>query len=147
MVTFISTSPEQTEALGCDWGRAVKRGLVIGITGELGSGKTQLVKGIARGLEIPQRVHSPTFALLNEYSGGRLPLYHIDLYRLETPEEIARAGLTEYFHDPAGVTVVEWMNHWLSGFSETPSNGPFRRVSIDVLGENTRKILYEDLGA
>ncbi len=107
MATRISHSPAQTEALGEEWGRQAQSGLVIGLTGELGAGKTVLVKGLARGLGITARVHSPTFTLVNVYPGGRLSLFHLDLYRLETPEQIAAAGLEEYL-DPAGVTVIEW---------------------------------------
>ena len=65
MATLISHSPAETETLGAEWGRTAERGLVVGLTGELGAGKTQLVKGLARGLGIPTRVHSPTFTLIN----------------------------------------------------------------------------------
>src|SRR6266704_1472176 len=106
MATCISHSPAETEALGETWGRAAKSGLVIGLCGELGAGKTQLVKGLAQGLSIKERVHSPTFALINIYSGGRLALFHLDLFRLETREQIRAAGLEEYL-SPAGVTVIE----------------------------------------
>src|SRR5207249_2194915 len=111
MATLISHSPAETEALGEDWGRAAASGLVIGLTGELGAGKTQLVKGLARGLGITARVHSPTFTLVNEYAGGRLRLFHLDLYRLDTPEQIRAAGLEEYLQ-PTGVTVIEWAERW-----------------------------------
>src|SRR5690349_16406327 len=107
MATHISHSPAETEALGESWGRAAVPALVIGVTGELGAGKTQLVKGLARGLGISARVHSPTFTLVNEYAGGRLTLFHLDLYRLEMREQIVAAGLEEYLRNPAGVTVVE----------------------------------------
>ena len=96
MVTIISHSPAETEALGERWGRAAQSGLVIGLSGDLGAGKTQFAKGLARGLGIPTRAHSPTFALVNIYTGGRLTLFLLDLYRLETPEQIAAAGLEEY---------------------------------------------------
>src|SRR5688572_25369063 len=76
MAMFISHSPAETEALGESWGRAAEPGLVIGLSGELGAGKTQLVKGLARGLGITARVHSPTFTLVHEYVGGRLSLFH-----------------------------------------------------------------------
>src|SRR5580698_4353535 len=104
MVTSISHSAEETQALGETWGRAAVSGLVIGLSGDLGAGKTQLAKGIARGLGITERIHSPTFTLLNQYETGRLPFFHIDLYRLETPGQIIAAGLEENFH-PTGVTV------------------------------------------
>ena len=92
----ISHSPAETAALGEQWGRAAESGLVIGLSGDLGAGKTQFVKGLARGLGIAARVHSPTFALVNIYTGGRLTLFHLDLYRLDTREQIAAAGLEEY---------------------------------------------------
>src|SRR5258708_33855667 len=106
MATYISHSPAETEALGETWGRAAESGLVIGLSGDLGAGKTQLVKGLARGLGITARVHSPTFTLVNQYTGGRLPLYHLDLYRLETPAQIVAAGLEEYLEKPDGVAAV-----------------------------------------
>ena len=84
---------------------------MLGLCGELGAGKTQLVKGLARGLGIKALVHSPTFALINIYSGGRLALFHLDLFRLETREQIMAAGLEEYL-SPAGVTVIEWAERW-----------------------------------
>ena len=151
MRTFISRSPEETARLGEAWGREATSGWVIGLIGDLGAGKTQLVKGIARGLGVTARVHSPTFALVNEYSGGRLPLFHLDLYRLETPAQIIGAGLEEYLDQPAGVAVVEWMDRWL-GYAPEPawaSRLPrhYRRVFIETLRELERRIAYEDSGA
>jgi tRNA threonylcarbamoyladenosine biosynthesis protein TsaE len=102
MATSISHSPTETAALGEQWGRDARDGLVIGLSGDLGAGKTQFVKGLARGLGITVPVRSPTFALVNIYSGGRLTLFHLDLYRLESPEQIAAAGLEEYLQ-PKGV--------------------------------------------
>ncbi|MDE3068812.1 MAG: tRNA (adenosine(37)-N6)-threonylcarbamoyltransferase complex ATPase subunit type 1 TsaE, partial [Verrucomicrobiota bacterium] len=81
MATFISHNPAETEDLGEQFGRAARPGLVVAVSGELGAGKTQFVKGLARGLGVSARVHSPTFTLVNEYGGGRLKLYHLDLYR------------------------------------------------------------------
>src|SRR5580658_10348922 len=105
MATFISHSPADTEALGAQLGCAARPGWVIALSGELGAGKTQFVRGVARGLGIPARVHSPTFTLVAEYGGGRLPLFHLDLYRLETPEQILSAGV-EDFLQPDGVAVI-----------------------------------------
>ena len=167
MATYISNSPGETEALGEEWGRRAQSGLVIGLSGDLGAGKTQLVKGLARGLNISERVHSPTFALINVYSGGRLPLFHIDLYRLDTPEQIVAAGLEEYLR-PAGVTVIEWAER-ISDFrvergagtvqSPKPKVGgsevihasrithqAFRAVRIETVSETVRRITYEDIG-
>ncbi len=150
MATFISKRPEETVRIGEQWGREAESGWVIGLTGDLGAGKTQLVKGIARGLGVTDGVHSPTFAIINQYNGGRLPLFHLDLYRLETQEQIIAAGLEEYLCRPAGVTAIEWSERW---FQKSPGSGfgvpsfRFRRVSIDVLSETERRIVYEDFGA
>ena len=144
MATSISHSPSETEALGESWGRAAQRGLVLGLSGDLGAGKTQLVKGIARGLGITQRVHSPTFALVNIYTGGRLTLFHLDLYRLETREQILAAGLEEYV-TPNGVTVIEWAERWFG--NERGANAQVRWVRIETVSETERRITYEDIGA
>src|SRR5437667_6150376 len=152
MATHISHSPAETEALGEAWGRAAQSGLVFGLSGDLGAGKTQLVKGLARGLGIAARVQSPTFALVNIYSGGRLTLFHLDLYRLETREQIIAAGLEVYL-SPQGVTVIEWVERWLDGkepgvrsqepeVREWPEK--FRWVRIETLSETERQITYED---
>jgi tRNA threonylcarbamoyladenosine biosynthesis protein TsaE len=151
MATSISHSPAETEALGEAWGRAAKRGLVIALSGDLGAGKTQLVKGLARGLGITTRVHSPTFTLVNVYPGGRLTLFHLDLYRLETKEQIFSAGVEEYLR-PDGVTVIEWAERWF-GEVQSPTSklqslpNPLRWVKIETLNENERRISYEDFGA
>lgn len=141
MATFISKSPEETRALGEQWGRAAKSGWVIGLSGDLGAGKTQLVRGIALGLGVTDRVHSPTFALINEYDGGRLPMHHLDLYRLESQDQIVAAGLEEFF-SPAGISVVEWAERW-----QESQPARYRRVQIETLSENERSIVYEDIGA
>jgi len=172
MATCISHSPAETAALGEQWGRAAESGLVIGLCGDLGAGKTQLVKGLARGLDIAELVHSPTFALVNIYNGGRLTLYHLDLYRLDTLEQIRAAGLEEYLK-PEGVTVIEWAERWFDVVQspESKVQSPesrvqspkskvqspkragvdrlvgLRSVQIDVLSETERRISYEDTGA
>src|SRR2546421_6132598 len=120
MGTCISHSPAETEALGETWGHAARPGLIIGLSGDLGAGKTQWVKGLARGLGITARVHSPTFSLVNIYAGGRLPLYHLDLYRLENHEQILAAGLEEYLRTD-GVTVIEWAEKWFEPEVENSS--------------------------
>src|SRR5947209_10852871 len=165
MATLISHSPAETLALGEEWGRTAQAGLVIGLSGDLGAGKTQLVKGLALGLGITTRVHSPTFTLANAYSGGRLPLYHLDLYRLDSYQQIIAAGLEEYLH-PAGITVIEWAERWFGkvstgepspGINQAPiedlmsehgSPPPnYRFVHFEPLSETDRRITYEDSGA
>ena len=145
MATFISHNPEETLALGERWGRAARHGLVIGLSGDLGAGKTQLVKGIARGLEIAARVHSPTFTLVNEYGGGRLRLFHLDLYRLETRAHIISAGLEEFLQ-PDGVAVIEWVER-LAGGRWQMGEGKIMQTKIEITGETERRIIYDDFGA
>jgi tRNA threonylcarbamoyladenosine biosynthesis protein TsaE len=143
MPIVITNSPAETELLGERWGRDAQRGCVIGLSGELGAGKTQLVKGLAKGLDIPVRVHSPTFTLVNEYSGGRLRLFHLDLYRLETPEQIVAAGLAEYLQ-PDGVTVIEWAER-MPNYGWRMANR--RLAKLEIVSETARRISYEDTGA
>ena len=120
MKPVVTNSPEETTALGEAWAKEVAPGWTIALCGDLGAGKTQLVKGLARGLGFTDRIASPTFALVNEYGGGRLSLFHLDLYRLDTRAQIAGAGLDEYFFTPRGVTVVEWAERW---FGPMPGAG------------------------
>jgi tRNA threonylcarbamoyladenosine biosynthesis protein TsaE len=146
MATFISHSPVETESLGEAWGRAAQRGWVIALSGELGAGKTQLVKGVARGLGIAARVHSPTFTLVNEYGGGRLRLFHLDLYRLETREQILSAGLEEFL-SPDGLAVIEWAERLEDGPRKSDDEKKFIRAKIEISGGTERKIVYDDIGA
>src|SRR5215212_194921 len=93
--SIVTHSEGETQQLGQNWAQLAFPGWIIGLRGDLGAGKTQIVKGFAKGLGIEARVQSPTFALIHEYKGGRLPLYHIDLYRLENEAQIRGAGLEE----------------------------------------------------
>ncbi|HEU6447704.1 MAG TPA: tRNA (adenosine(37)-N6)-threonylcarbamoyltransferase complex ATPase subunit type 1 TsaE [Verrucomicrobiae bacterium] len=140
MATFISHSPAETESLGERFGRAAKSGFVFALTGDLGAGKTQLVKGIARGLGISARVHSPTFTLVNEYAGGRLKLFHLDLYRLETPSQILSAGIEEFLQ-PDGVSVIEWVERITDGGRQMAD---LKKIKIEIGNESERKIIYDD---
>jgi tRNA threonylcarbamoyladenosine biosynthesis protein TsaE len=143
MATFISHSPAETEALGEKFGRAASSGWVIALSGDLGAGKTQFVRGLARGLGISGRVHSPTFTLVNEYGGGRLKLFHLDLYRLETAEQILSAGIEEFFN-PDGVAVMEWAERIADCGLQIAD---LKNVKIEIVGETERKIIYDDFGA
>ena len=146
MPAVTSHSPFDTEALGENFGRAAKHGWVIALSGDLGAGKTQFVKGLARGLGISARVHSPTFTLVAEYTGGRLPLFHLDLYRLETAEEILSAGIEEFLQ-PDGVAVIEWAEKLEASQRLLTSSPTIKKVQIEILSESDRKIIYDDFGA
>jgi tRNA threonylcarbamoyladenosine biosynthesis protein TsaE len=147
MATFNSHSPAETQSLGESWGRAAERGWVMALSGDLGAGKTELVKGIARGLGATARVHSPTFTLVNEYDGGRLRLFHLDLYRLELPGQFVAAGLEEFLQ-PDGVTVIEWAERLSKTEGRKPGSGKnWLRVNFEIIGGTERKIVYDDSGA
>lgn len=105
--SFDSASAEETRAWGARLAAGLKPGQVLLLSGDLGAGKTCLVAGLAEGLGSRMEVGSPTFTLINEYKDGRLPLYHIDLYRLDKAFQIEGLGLDEYF-DGNGVCAVEW---------------------------------------
>ena len=105
--TIILASAEATQALAESWAEQCRRGDIVALYGLLGAGKTQLVKGLARGLKFSGEVTSPTFTLVHEYMGGRLPLYHLDLYRLEDLAAAERMGIEDYLTGD-GVTVIEW---------------------------------------
>ena len=145
MPVIISNSPAETAAIGEAWAREAGPGWVIGLSGDLGAGKTQFVKGFARGLGCPEPVLSPTFALMNEHRGGRIPLFHLDLYRLDTREQIRGAGLEEYLFRPQGVAMVEWIERWLGSERIIPGTR-LRLVRFQVVSETERQLDYEDSG-
>ena len=104
---FVSDSVEQTEALGARLAGALGPGAVVAFTGDLGAGKTAFIRGLARGLGVPERVTSPTFTIVDEHEGGRLPLFHFDLYRLGGADELYDIGWEDYLAR-GGVCAVEW---------------------------------------
>lgn len=131
----------QTEAAGAALAATLPAGSLVGLSGDLGAGKTAFVRGLARGLGCPGRAHSPTFALLHEYAGGRLPLVHLDLYRLDSPEAVRAAGLEEHLVEPYGLTVAEWIERWCG---DAPASGSFHRIHFRTLDDGTREILHDD---
>ena len=104
---YVSNSPAETEALGAALAGRLNPGAVVAFSGDLGAGKTAFVRGMARGLGIPERVTSPTFTIVNEYEGGRLPLFHFDMYRLSSSDELFDIGWEDYLVR-GGVCAVEW---------------------------------------
>lgn len=107
MASIISHNPQETLDLGRRMAALLRRGDVLALAGDLGAGKTHFTKGLAEGLGVEGDVTSPTFTLIHEYPGGRLPLFHIDLYRLEDADEALGIGLDDYLEGD-GVTVIEW---------------------------------------
>ena len=136
-----TSSPEETTQLGEFIGGVLKPGNVIGLSGELGTGKTHLIKGLAGGLSIDERYHvtSPSFTIINEYP-GKIPLNHFDLYRLEGMHQLEELGYEEYFYSE-GVTVIEWAEKVLPLLPEN-----HLMVEITYLGENRRKFKIKGLG-
>ena len=104
---IITNSPAETEAAGAALAARLNPGSVIAFTGDLGAGKTAFTRGLARGLGVEERVTSPTFTIVNEYEGGRLPLFHFDMYRLGSSDELFDIGWEDYLAR-GGVCAVEW---------------------------------------
>ena len=142
MLTFITSSVEETIALGERLGKLASAGDFIALTGELGSGKTHFVQGVAVGLGVSAavRVTSPTYTLMNSYA-GRFPLYHFDLYRLAGDQDVAELGFEEYFYG-TGVCIVEWAERLRDLLP-----GDRMSVTFNYLDEYVRSIAFEPRGA
>ncbi len=134
MASIISHHPQETLELGRALAAELRRGDVLALAGDLGAGKTHFTKGLAEGLGVEADVTSPTFTLVHEYPGGRLPLVHIDLYRLEEPTEVLGIGLDDYLAGD-GVTVIEWADKF-----EALMPPDVRWVRFQVLEGDDREI-------
>jgi tRNA threonylcarbamoyladenosine biosynthesis protein TsaE len=134
----LTKSAEETQKVGQDFvQRLLPQSLVL-LQGGLGAGKTVFVKGMAQGLGIrPEEVRSPTFALIHEYLHGKIPLYHMDFYRLDNWDEVINLGFMEYL-EKEGIVVIEWGDKFLPFFLP-----PFWMVEIQVLGEEERDIMVQ----
>ena len=124
MAEFVTNSEQETEALGRRLGERLTAPCVVAFTGDLGAGKTAFTRGLARGLGVTDRVTSPTFTIVNEYEGGRLPLFHFDLYRLHGMEELFEIGWTDYLAR-GGVCAVEWSENMEEELDE-------RAILVDI---------------
>ena len=133
---FLTNSPAETEAVGAALGRVLKPGTVIAYQGDLGAGKTAFTRGLARGLGCGDMVTSPTYTIVNEYLSGRLPLFHFDMYRLTSSEELWDIGWEDYL-ERGGVCAVEWSENVEDALEDAVS------VTIEKLGEDTRRITIE----
>ena len=133
---IMSGSLAETQSLGEKIGRNLGSKLVIGLSGELGSGKTSFVQGLARGLDIPDKYYitSPTYSLIHEYP-GRIPLFHIDLYRIRRRDEIEGTGLYEIL-DRFGIFAIEWPDFVINDF-----NADSLTVHFEIIDDDTRKII------
>ncbi|MGP1585868.1 MAG: tRNA (adenosine(37)-N6)-threonylcarbamoyltransferase complex ATPase subunit type 1 TsaE [Schwartzia sp. (in: firmicutes)] len=138
---ILSDSPEATRRIGEVVGRALRAGMVLCLTGDLGAGKTLLTKGIAAGLGVKEDVTSPSFTLMNLYA-GRLSVAHFDLYRLEEEDALEDIGFYEYAEEPSGVAIIEWADKF-------PEALPDRRLTVALSrgeGEAARRITFTDRG-
>lgn len=134
MASIISDSAEQTIAAGHNHGREARRGDVFALTGDLGAGKTQFVKGFVAGVESDADVTSPTFVLVHEYGGGRLPVYHFDFYRVENREAVLRLGFDDYVFGE-GVSLIEWADRYPDLM---PASAKW--LSFEITGDDRRVI-------
>jgi tRNA threonylcarbamoyladenosine biosynthesis protein TsaE len=132
-----SSSPDETERFGTELAGRLSKGDVVGLVGELGSGKTCFVRGLARGLGSKGYIKSPSFTIINIYEGGRLPLYHIDLYRIARVDDLFETGLEEYIPSN-GVSVIEWADRF-----EGVLNDCTVVVRFSYEGEGARRISVE----
>ena len=139
MLRIISHSPEETRALGEKLASGLKPGDVVLLNGELGAGKSELARGIARRLGVTETVASPSFTILNVYESGRCPLYHFDWYRLESAEELFELGLEEYLGGD-GIAVVEWAERCPEALPEKTI-----RIRLEATGDEERRIEAEEL--
>ena len=133
---LITNAPEQTEALGEALGKRLQAGSIVAYRGSLGAGKTAFTRGLARGLGITARVTSPTYTIVNEYEGGRLPLFHFDMYRLDSADDLFDIGWEDYLAR-GGVCAVEWSENVAEAMKNAVT------VTIEKLGGDTRRITVE----
>ncbi len=133
---FITNSPEETESVGKALAKHLASGTVLAYTGDLGAGKTAFTRGLAAGLGVQENVTSPTYTIVNEYLTGRLPLFHFDMYRLSSAEDLWDIGWEDYL-ERGGVCAVEWSER-VSEALEDPVC-----ICIEKTGENTRRITIE----
>ena len=133
---FITHSPAETEQVGAALAKLLQPGTVIAYRGDLGAGKTAFTRGLAKGLGCQDGVTSPTYTIVNEYLSGRLPLFHFDMYRLRSAEDLWDIGWEDYL-ERGGVCAVEWSENVEEALEE------FILVNIEKIGEESRRITIE----
>ena len=134
---YITHSPEETEEVGKQLGQRLAPGTVIAYKGDLGAGKTAFTRGLARGLGAVEMVTSPTYTIVNEYLSGRIPLFHFDMYRLASSDDLWDIGWEDYL-ERGGVCAVEWSENVADALEDALT------VCIEKLGEDTRRITIEE---
>ena len=135
-MTFQTNSPAETEAIGAALGKILTPGTVIAYRGDLGAGKTAFTRGLAKGLGCREIVTSPTYTIVNEYLGGRLPLFHFDMYRLRSSDDLFDIGWEDYL-DRGGICAVEWSENVEDAMEDAIC------ITIEKLGEESRQITLE----
>ena len=133
---FITNSPAETEAVGEALGKRLQPGSVLAYRGDLGAGKTAFTRGLARGLGATEQVTSPTYTIVNEYLSGRLPLFHFDMYRLASADDLFDIGWEDYL-ERGGVCAVEWSENVADAMEDA------LWVTIEKLGDDARRITLE----
>jgi len=133
---YITNSPEETERVGAALAAVLAPGTVLAYRGDLGAGKTAFTRGLARGLGIRDSVTSPTYTIVNEYLSGRLPLFHFDMYRLASSDDLWDIGWEDYL-ERGGVCAVEWSENVADAMEDAIT------VCIEKLGEESRRITIE----
>ena len=133
---YVTKSPAETETIGAALGKLLPAGTVIAYRGDLGAGKTAFTRGLARGLGCTDIVTSPTYTIVNEYPGGRLPLFHFDMYRLRSSDDLWDIGWEDYL-DRNGICAVEWSENVDDAMEDA------LYITIEKLGEETRRITIE----
>jgi len=133
---YVTNSPAETEAVGAALGKILQPGTILAYRGDLGAGKTAFTRGLAKGLGCTDMVTSPTYTIVNEYLSGRLPLFHFDMYRLASSEDLWDIGWEDYL-DRNGICAVEWSENVEDALEGAIS------VTIEKLGEDARRITIE----
>ena len=136
---YTTNSPAETEAIGAALGKTIEPGTVIAYRGDLGAGKTAFTRGLAKGLGCTEIVTSPTYTIVNEYLGGRIPLFHFDMYRLRSSDDLFDIGWEDYL-DRGGVCAVEWSENVDDAMEDAIY------ITIEKLGEDARRITIEGGG-
>ena len=130
---YTTNSPAETEAIGAALAKVLQPGTVIAYTGDLGAGKTAFTRGLARGLGITEPVTSPTYTIVNEYLTGKMPLFHFDMYRLRSSDDLFDIGWEDYL-ERGGICAVEWSENVADAMEDA------LWVRVEKTGENTRRI-------